>query len=81
MLVPVIPATLNNFARMRLVFLLRRIGKKAHVVVDVKVEEGARFTTCFVDDEVVKCVVLQHRLVSVIMGTGETHSWDDEILL
>ena len=58
MLVPLVPTTLNNFACVRLVLLDGRISEKAHVVVDVEVEERARLSAGLVDDEIVKCVVL-----------------------
>jgi hypothetical protein len=59
MLVAVVPCPLNNLARVTLVLLLGRVREHAHVVVDVKVEEGARLAARLVDDEVVERVVLR----------------------
>jgi len=58
MFIPLIIAPLHDFPSMALIFLLRRVREHADVIVHVEVEQGPRFTTGFVDYEVVECIML-----------------------
>jgi hypothetical protein len=58
MLVPLIITPLDDFSRMRLVFFFCRICKEAHVVVDIKIEKRARFSTGLVYDEIIEGMML-----------------------
>jgi hypothetical protein len=64
-LVALVPTAFNHFSRVRLVFLLGSIRKQSDVVVDIKIEEGTRFPSGFVDYEIVKGIML----------------WNDEVFL
>lgn len=46
---------------MGFIFLDGRVGQEPYIVMYVKVEQRARFSTSLVHDEVVKRVVLQSR--------------------
>jgi len=43
---------------MRLILLNSSIRHHADVIMDIKIEQGSRFATGFVDNEVVECIVL-----------------------
>lgn len=58
MLVPLIVTPLNDLPRMRLVLLNGGICQQTNVVMDVKVEQRPRFSSCFVDNEIVERVML-----------------------
>lgn len=62
MLVAVVPAALDDLTSVALVLLLGGIRKHTHVVVHVKVEQGARLAARLVDDEVVKRIMLSCQL-------------------
>ena len=59
MLVSLVPAPLHDFPCMGFVLLLGSVGEKSHVVVHVEIEQWSRFSTSFVDDEVVECIMLK----------------------
>ena len=58
MLVSLVPAPLHDFPCMGFVFFLGSVSEESYVVVHVKIEQRSGFSTRFVDDEVVECVVL-----------------------
>lgn len=68
MLVSLIITSLNHLSGMRLVLFLRGIGHESNIVVNIEVEERTRFSTGFVDDEVIKRMVLDSR-TSQMHGT------------
>ena len=70
MLVPLIPAPFHNFTCVGLIFLLRGVSEESYIVVHVKIEQRSGFSTSFVDDKVVECIVLQEK-------GGEPVSWKD----
>lgn len=74
MFIPIIPAALDDFTSVALVLLLRRVGEHAHIVVHVKVEQWARLSSCFVDDKVVKGVMLLLDPISVSRTCGMMRS-------
>lgn len=61
MLVTLVPTSFHDLARMGFIFLDGRVGQEPYIVMYVKVEQRARFSTSLVHDEVVKRVVLQSR--------------------
>ena len=54
-----------------LILLDGSVGDKTHIVVDVKVEEGARFPSGFVNDEVVERVMLSSARAAPAIPTHE----------
>ena len=59
MLVPLVITPLDNLSSMRFVLLLRCVGQKANVIVDVEVEQRTRLSTGFIHDEIVESVMLE----------------------
>lgn len=84
-LVPLVIASLDDFARMRLVFLHSRVGEQTNVVVDVEIEQWTGLAAGFVHDEVVERVVLAKQTMLMVCerheGYEKTYVWNDEILL
>lgn len=70
MLVSLIITSLNHLSGMRLVLLLRGIGHESNIVVNIEVEERTRFSTGFVDDEVIKRMVLDSRTSQMHVHRG-----------
>lgn len=60
MLVPLVPTSLDHLTGVGLVLFNRCVGQKAHVVVDVKIEQWARLPAGLVHDEVVERVMLRN---------------------
>lgn len=58
MLIPLIPTAFHDFTGVRFVFLYSRIGQQTDVVVNIKVEQWARFSSRFVDNKVIEGVML-----------------------
>lgn len=58
MLIPLVPTPLYYLPSMRFVFLNSGIRQQAHIVVHIEVEQGTRLSARFVDDEVIKSVML-----------------------
>lgn len=59
MLVSLVPAPLHDLPCVGFVFLLGSIGEKSYIVVHVKIKQRSGFSTRFIDDKVVECVVLK----------------------
>ena len=70
MLVSVVPAALDDLARVRLVLFDGGIGEHANIVVDIKVEQRARLSSRLVDDKVVEAVVMGYDQVLLPAGEG-----------
>lgn len=58
MFISLVIASLDDLARVRFILLLRSIGKQTHVIMNVEIKQRTRFTSGFVDDKLVKCIVL-----------------------
>ena len=56
--VPLIITSFNNFARMRFILLLGGVSKQTNIIMNIKVEQRARFTPGFVYNEVIKGIML-----------------------
>ena len=61
MLVALVPTPFHDLPCMGFVLLDISIRQETDVVMDVKVEERAGLSSCFVDDEVVESIVLRER--------------------
>ena len=82
MFVTLVVTTFHHLSSMRLVLLLRRIGKKSNIVVDVKIEQRPRFSAGLIDDEVVESVVLSKTVRETPQNESlEAYMGYDEILL
>ena len=65
MLVPLVPASFDDLPSVGLVFLFSSIVKEPYIIMDVKVEEGTRFSPGFVDDEIIESVMLKN-IISIV---------------
>jgi hypothetical protein len=80
--VALVIAPLNDFPSMRFILLLGCVGEKANVVMNIKIEQRARFSPGFVDDKIVKCIVLCREGNEVeINRVNETYMRNNEVLL
>ena len=59
MLIPLVPTAEDHFAGMRLMLLPARVVHQSDVLVDVKLEQRAKFAAGLRDDEIVEGVVLR----------------------
>lgn len=57
--IPLVVTPLHDFPGVRFVLFLGSIGEQSDIVVNIEIEKGPRLAARFVDDKVVKCVVLQ----------------------
>jgi hypothetical protein len=58
-LVPLVPTSFDDLPSVGFVFLFGSVVKEPYIIMDVKVEEGTRFSPGFVDDEIVERVMLK----------------------
>jgi hypothetical protein len=57
-LVPLVPTSFDDLPRVGFIFLFGSVVKEPYVIVDVKAEEGTRFSPGLVDDKIVESVML-----------------------
>lgn len=60
MLVLVIPMSLNNFTSMCLIFLDCTVVDHAHIIVHIKFKQRTTLASSFVDDQVIKGIVVRN---------------------
>lgn len=60
MFVSLVISTLNYFASVRFILVYRGVRKQPDIIMDVKVEQWARFTTSLVHYKVVKGIVMRN---------------------
>ena len=58
MLIPLIPASFDNFTRMRLIFLFCSVVEESNIVVNIEIKQGARLSPGLVDDKVIESIML-----------------------
>lgn len=65
MLVPLVPTSFDDLPSVGLVFLFGSVVEESYIIMDVKVEEGTRFSPGFVDDEIIESVMLKN-IINVV---------------
>ena len=83
MFTPVVPSAFDDLAGVGFIFLDCGIGEHAHVVVYIKIEQGARLAAGLGDEERVECVMLKgkDKLERRRTRNGTAHMWNDEVFL
>ena len=58
MLISLIVTSFNDFPRMRFILLFGSVCEQSDVVMDIEIEQRPRFSSCFIDNEVIERIML-----------------------
>jgi hypothetical protein len=59
MFIPLVVTSLHDFPGMGFILFLCSIGEQANIVMHIEIKKRSRLAARFVNDEIVKCIVLK----------------------